>query len=256
MQKFLKNILHSIKESTQMTQVVQDKSDLILSYPVHLRNQRSGFRWLLLLSIIFNSCTPKMFRDLKSAENIAGSKATELFRSGMKESLVYKTIVHFRDKEFSSLTYVNAVNDSVFKIVLLTTFGNTLLEAEISREKFIVNNVISYLDKRPILKLFESDWRLLLEGNFSNATPLLFSESKEQAVFDYGNKRKHHLFYYSTANKSVTGIESYKGKNKKVIVKVDSFSDSRPEKFSIDHPSMKLAFNFSLLKKVSNETGE
>src|SRR5437868_5148881 len=96
------------------------------------------------------SCTPAIFRDLKMVDMTAKEK-TELFHADTAESMVYKTTVSYKDKEFSALTYFSGRNDSVFKIVLLTTFGNTLLEAEISKSEFKVENVISYLDRKLLL---------------------------------------------------------------------------------------------------------
>src|SRR5258706_9267890 len=93
-----------------------DKFFFNLFNPRHLR---SGFA-VIGISILFPSCTPKMFRDLRGAGTDFKRTDIELFRPGLKESLVYKTTVQFRDKEFSSLTYFNELSDSVFKIVLLT----------------------------------------------------------------------------------------------------------------------------------------
>ncbi|CAN5386584.1 hypothetical protein BH11BAC1_BH11BAC1_04810 [soil metagenome] len=235
---------------------------MIKSRPIWRDKIIFDHQYLRLLSTVFlfffvsffiNSCTPKMFRDLKSAEGIFAKEKTQLFRPGLKESLVYKTVIKYKEREFSSLTYFNELNDSVFKIVLLTTFGNTLLETEISKDKFIVNNVISYLDRKPILNLFESDWRLMLAGNFSDETPFLYSDNPGETIFGLGKNRKHQLYHYSTVKNAMTAIESFKGSSKKVIVEVETFRDSQPANFSIEHPSLHLKLNFSLLKKVSNE---
>ncbi|MEO8086711.1 MAG: hypothetical protein ABI763_07825 [Bacteroidota bacterium] len=197
-----------------------------------------------------------MFRNLKSTDGIFTKEKMELFHPGMKESLVYKTVIKYKEREFSSLTYFNELNDSVFKIVLLTTFGNTLLEAEISKEKFKVNNVISYLDRKLILNLFEKDWRLIFAGNFSAETPFLYSDKPGATIFGFGKNRKHQLYHFSSDKNAVTGIESYNGTSKKVIVEVEKVQDSQPANFSIEHPSLHLKLNFTLLKKVSNETIE
>ena len=206
--------------------------------------------------ILLGSCSPKMFSDLKSAEGRYSKGILALFRPGKNESLVYKTMVKYKDKEFSSLTYLNPLSDSVFKIVLLTNFGNTLLEAEISRDKFVVNNVINYLDRKPILKLLESDWRLLLGGNLKRSIPLLISENSQSTVFDFADGRNNNLYHYNPVTKSVCMIESYKGKSKKVLVNIDSMQDFQPELFSIEHPSLNLKIKMSLLKKITNETVE
>ena len=110
--------------------------------------QRSLINILRLTSavLLINSCTPEMFKGLKEADSTFTRERTALFRNDLKESLLYKTTIQYKEREFSSLTYFNALNDSAFKIVLLTSFGNTLLEAEISRSAFKVNNVISYLN--------------------------------------------------------------------------------------------------------------
>ncbi len=216
-----------------------------------------NFLFLISSWLLLDSCTPKMFKDLGQAGATFTSDKTKLFRSGVKESLVYKTNIKYKDKEFSSLAYVNEINDSVFKIVLLTSFGNTLLEAKISKEKFIVNNVISYLNRKPILNLFEKDWRLVLSGNLNHEIPLSYSSAKaEEQVFDYQHGRVNNLYYYNLKQESLTQIESYKGKTKKVIVTISSFKDSLPEKFSIEHPSLKLKLDMTLLKKVNNDSAE
>lgn len=211
---------------------------------------------LTSLAVLVVSCTPGMFRGLKSAgKDFTGEKA-KLFRAGEHQSLVYKTTVHFREREFSSLTYVNALNDSVFKIVLLSTFGNTLLEAEISGQEFKVDNVISYLDRKPILKLVEKDWRLLLGPNFSPEIPAIFSESPGETVFCFGSKRSHRLYHYDAGSKAVKQIEAFKGKRKKTVVTADSQNNFHPEKFSMEHEALKLKITFSLLDKVSDDSPE
>ncbi len=211
-----------------------------------------SFCWCLL----FNSCSPKMFADLKSGEGRYSKGMLALFHAGKNESLVYKTMIRYKDKEFSSLTYLNALSDSVFKIVLLSNFGNTLLEAEISRDRFTVNNVISYLNRRPILKLLEADWRILLGGNLKTSIPELYSGNSQIMVFDFVDGRTNNLYHYNPVTKSVTQIESYKGKSKKVHVSIDSRQGYQPEVFSIEHASLHLKITMSLLKKAGNESVE
>ncbi len=221
------------------------------------QHRLAEIRVLLLFCLIsFASCTPKAFKNLNSAGAAFSREQTELFRSGLKESLVYKTVINYKDKEFSSLTYFNVLNDSVFKIILLTSFGNTLLEAEVSRTTFKVNNVISYLNRKPILRLLENDWRLMLAGNFNIALPAVYSEDELMTVFNYTAGRTNNLYHYSKIDNSIVLIESFKGKSRKIIVAVVSTKDAQPEIFSIEHPSLKLKISMSLLKKVSNDTVE
>lgn len=223
-----------------------------LFYRRHLCLVFASFCCCFMLS----SCTPKMFTDLKNAEGRYSKGMLALFRPGQNESLVYKTMIKYKDKEFSALTYLNALSDSVFKIVLLSNFGNTLFEAEISRDRFTVNNVISYLNRKPILKLLEGDWRILLGGNLKKSIPKLFTENSQSTVFDFVDGRTNNLYHYDPVTKSVTMIESYKGKSKKVLVSIDSMQDFQPEVFSIEHPSLHLKITMSLLKKASNESVE
>lgn len=197
-----------------------------------------------------------MFRDLKPVSPGFTGSFTEIFHPGIQESFVYKTNIQYKDKAFSSLTYFNELNDSVFKIVLLTTFGNTLLEAEISKQDFKVNNVISYLNRKPILSLLEKDWRIVLKSNFSNEAPEIFSSSGDEQVFVYGKGRKNILYYYSESKKSVTKVEAYSGRKVKTLITVNSSFDHKPETITIAHPAFHLQMKMNLLKKVNNESAE
>lgn len=104
---------------------------------------------------LFSGCAPSTFKSFVAADPQYGRGETMIFRPGISESLVYRTAIQYRKKEFSALTYFYPTPDSVFKIILLSDFGNTLLEAEISRDSFSVDNVISYLNRKPFLKLME-----------------------------------------------------------------------------------------------------
>jgi hypothetical protein len=223
--------------------------------------QRLALSWFIAASafifvLCMHSCTPAMFRNLESAGDSFTRDQAQLFRPGMNESAVYKTTVNYKDKQFSALTYVNGVSDSVFKVVLLTTFGNTLLEAEISHGLMKVNNVVSYLDRKPLLKLFEKDWQLLLAGNLTAERPKIFSRSPAETVHAYKVKSANNLYHYSVEKKSLMKIESWKGKKLRTIVMVTEQGILVPESFVIGHPSLNLSMNMSLLKKVGNEPVE
>ena len=196
-----------------------------------------------------------MFRGLPAAGNFSKEK-TQLFRGTIKESLVYKTSAQYRDKKFSALTYFNQMNDSAYKIVLLSTFGNTLLEAELWRDKFVLNNVISYLNKKPLLNLLEKDWRLLLKGNFSFDVPEVYKESQDEIILHYGKHCKNDLYHYGKNNRALTQIERWKGKSKKVIVNVEAYAENVPQDFTIEHVSLHLSLQMTLLKNAGNGTPE
>ena len=213
---------------------------------------------LLVTGLALLPCcrTPEIFRQLKSADGIYEKGMAGLFRSGQPESLVYKSTLTYKDKDFSSLTYVNEVNDSTYKIVLLSNFGNTLLEAQISPQSFNVSSVNSYLNRRPILKLLESDWRLMLGDHLMSSSPALYGTNDNEKIFDFSKGRTHHLYHYKLNTRSVEMIESYSGNKRKVFIEVSSAKDQQPEIFSIEHSSYHLKITMSLLKKVNNETAE
>lgn len=198
-----------------------------------------------------------MFRNLPQTGGDFSPGRIQLFRPGIKESLVYKTTLQYKDKSFSALTYFKEEDESVFKIVMLTAFGNTLLEAEISKDKFSVNNVISYLDRKPILRLLEKDWRLLLAGNFYSGTPAVFSSAQSnEVVYDLQKKKINNLYRYNMDSSAVVSIESWKCKSKKITVTVSSARGPFPEGLVISHPSLNLQMNMTLLKKAADETPE
>src|SRR5690349_10358076 len=120
---------------------------------------------------LFASCTPKIFKEERTVPGNYSNEEVRIFREDTSESMVYKTTFDYKNKSFSALTYVKYTGNGNFSIILLTTFGNTLLEAQLSKDHFTVNNVVSYLNRKPLLNLLEKDWRLLLKGNFEPHPP-------------------------------------------------------------------------------------
>jgi hypothetical protein len=178
-----------------------------------------------------------------------------VFNRGIQESVVYKTELKFRERSFSALTYFKPRSDSVFSLVLLSTFGNTLLEAEISPDDFKVRNVNEYLNRKPFLNLLEKDWRLLLQGNFITASPYVLQEGG-QKIFIYKNGSRNSRYHYSYETASVSRIESFKGNSIKTLIRITPSANPYPLSFSIEHPGMDLSMNFTMLEKPKDDTAE
>jgi hypothetical protein len=213
--------------------------------------------FLFLTSIYLVSCAPQMFQSLKPAGDSYRPEHVRLFTNDTSESMVYKTNLDYRGKPFSSLIYLKKTGDSTYSMVLMTTFGNTMLEGTFSKDKFVFKNVVSYLNQTPLLSLLEHDWRLLLRGNLFNDQPQLFSSDAQQTVYYFGDgKSDGSLYYYSQGKESVEMIESYSGKTKKAILNIDRMNPKNPEVITIEHPGMGLKIEMTRLKTPTDDSVE
>jgi hypothetical protein len=198
-----------------------------------------------------------MFQSVKPADDSFRQEQLRLFTNDTSESMIYKTNLEFRGKPFSSLIYLKKTDDSTYSMVLMTAFGNTMLEGTFSKDKFVFKNVISYLNHAQLLSLLEHDWRLLLRGNLFNERPQVYTSDAGQTVYYFGNgKSDGSLYYYSHGKESVEMIESYSGKTKKAILNIDRMKPKSPEVISIEHPGMGLKIEMTRLKVPTDDSVE
>src|SRR5690349_2012188 len=130
---------------------------------------------------LLTSCTPKVAETLKPASENYQQEQVRLFTNDTSESMVYKTNLDYKGKNFSSLIYLKKTDERTFSMVLMSAFGNTMLEGTFSNEKFTFKNVVSYLNRKPLLDLLEDDWRLLLRGNLLSERPMVYADTMEQS---------------------------------------------------------------------------
>lgn len=179
-----------------------------------------------------------------------------LFTNDTSESMVYKSSLDYRGKNFSSVIYLKKTDEHSFSMVLMSTFGNTMLEGTFSKDSFVFKNVVSYLNRKPLLDLIEHDWRILLRGNLFDARPQIYSESEQQTVYQFNDKNTTSLYYYSIGKGTVELIESFSGKSKKAILNIDRMPPKSPESISIEHPGMGLKIEMTRLKVPTDDSVE
>src|SRR3954470_12357575 len=93
--------------------------------------------FLYLTSFCFlASCTPKVIQSLSPAGEDYRQEQVRLFTNDTSESMVYKTNLEFRGQNFSSLIYLKKTDEHTYNMVLMTTFGNTMLEGTFSNQRF------------------------------------------------------------------------------------------------------------------------
>jgi len=189
-----------------------------------------------------------MFQSLKPAGESYNPEMIRIFTNDTSESMIYKSTLDFKGQSFSSTIYLKKTGDSTFSMVLMTAFGNTMLEGNFSNDKFEFRNVVSYLDRKPLLNLLESDWRLLLRGNLFPEVPEIYSSEDQLTVYDFKDGKTNNLYYYSTGKKSIEMIESFSGSGKKVIMNIDRMYPKNPEVISIEHPGMDLKIVMTRVK--------
>ena len=219
--------------------------------------QKSLKNYLFLISLIFlAACSPKVIQSLKPLGEDFQMEKMQLFTNDTSESMVYKTHLEFRGQSFSSLIYLKKTGHHTFSMVLMSTFGNTMLEGTFSKQEFVFKNVVSYLNRKPLLDLLEHDWRLLLRGNLFTDLPHIYAEDSLQTIYQFADAKSTSHYYYSHGKETVEMIESYTGKSKKAVLNIDRMPPKNPESISIEHPGMGLKIELTRLKVPTDESVE
>src|SRR4051812_36677574 len=98
-----------------------------------------NFSYLTSICVVV-SCSSGM-KSLKPAGEQYHHEQVRLFTNDTSESMVYKTSLEFRSHSLSSLLYLKKTGNDTFTMVLMTNFGNTMLEGTFSKDKFVFTNV-------------------------------------------------------------------------------------------------------------------
>ena len=83
------------------------------------------------------------------------------FISGFEKAL-FRTSLQIRDFTLSGITLVKKSSDSSFRVVMTSEIGMTFFDIELRDAKFIPHYIFAPLNYRPVKKILEENFRVLL----------------------------------------------------------------------------------------------
>lgn len=169
-------------------------------------------RKLILLFLICSFLFSCKSKQLLGSEQVSEVIINPYFNN-TEEDYIYQAKINAFSKEFTGLFIAKKIDKTSHRVVLTSDFGNTLLDFTITDNNFKVNYVLDDLNKKPLIKMFESDFRIMLQSHIqSNSKSISDSE-----IQYFAKLHKNNLEYsYKIMGNELFQIKKLK-KNKEIV---------------------------------------
>ena len=211
-------------------------------------------RVLLLISLVFlfSSCVPHNVRTIKKGGQ--KQKGTLLPFHALPDlgerTLLYRTKIDFDDKHYSGILVIKEISQDDFRIVLMTEVGMKLFDLGLDASTFTVHDCFPALNRKILLSMLESDFRLLLlQGTpFKPMHQYLNSEQNMAATkVKVGNKKAWYLS--EVGNHHIAEIHKTALLPVGVRIEVSDYDQEIPQQIHLIHEKIKLIFSLTYLPK-------
>jgi hypothetical protein len=208
---------------------------------------------LLFISLffIFNGCAFRNYHlKLLTNGNKSAASSIQPVIPDTIESALFKARVDLYGKSFGGLIFIKRISPESQRIIMTTETGIQIFDLELAEDSLIVHSCIEKLNKKAVLKIIETDFRLILTKEPDEKfDKVLTDRDQMHTVFRFRDRKK--LTYYFIENKTgyLDRIESASPWYKKVSVNLDSLSGNLPANILISHHNARLQIRLKLLKK-------
>lgn len=150
---------------------------------------------------------------------------------------VYQSVISFKGKSFNGKLFVKKIGRKRFKLAFTTDSDFKLFAIDITDTSLTWDYCFKKLDRKPVKKIFERNFRALLalvpqEGQIKSSR-----EDKPHSII--GNSKENVYLYWTDAKKNQVYKTLYtNGKKVLVIVHYLNYDDAFPTRIKIaDHAS-------------------
>jgi hypothetical protein len=158
------------------------------------------------------------------------------------EKSLYRATLDISKHHLTGYLFIKKAADTSFRILFNNDFGMQIFDFEFRNKEFIAHYCFPSMDRKSLLKLLETDFRMLI---FPNDDIVKIKEEKssesDQKVFIINMKSGKWLYRVSAASKEIISIHS-KGKTiSKTALELER-NDESSGKIRILNPFIKLKF--------------
>ncbi|MGO3707665.1 MAG: hypothetical protein ACTJGD_09300 [Mesonia hippocampi] len=191
---------------------------------------------ILLISIlfVFTACGTYQPENVILTETKSKNYINPYF-SDITQDYVYKTSIEVFGNKLGGIFVIKKIDNQKHRVVLTTNFGNKMIDFEVSPTTFSVNFIVEALDNKRLLKILETDFRLLLSPSY--LVDKTFT-GENQTVYA-GKQNKGRVFLYINESKNFLNKLSFTKKSKeKITFEFKEEKDNFTEKIKISHHNL------------------
>ncbi len=203
---------------------------------------------IFLLIIIFSSCS-NPYKNLTTTE-LALSDIDKIPYSlpYIQRTIIYKTDINFYNNDISGLLIIKNTGDKVYRIALTTQFGLNIFDFELNHGNLNVKYCIEYLNKKLILKTFETDFNLLLLQNPFDKIYTFENDVQNQKIWQLKNGKLNYNYIQNLNSQEIENINLRKRNSEKISVGLHDYKGNVPKVISLEHDNIKLKMNLKLIQ--------
>lgn len=205
-------------------------------------------RFLLINTCVvlsLSACSLKTTEGLRELETTKIEAANPYF-SNPQIDYVYKAKIEAYGRNFGGILIVKKMTADNHRIVMTTEFGSKLLDLQFRNDVFTENFVAEALDRKMILKVLKTDFRLLLtEQSVVRNT----FESETQRVYQTQKDNRYNFYFVSKDNNYLEQIRNTSKSKEKVVVDFYSETGKEADSIFIKHKNVKLQIDLNKFKE-------
>jgi hypothetical protein len=164
------------------------------------------------------------------------------------DKALFKTSLDISKHHLTGLLFFKQTSDTTFRIIFTNEMGMKFFDLEFIKEQFVVHYCFPSLSRKSLMKIFESDFRLLLSDKISRERIInLTSENPE--YLEYKVKTAHGKYFYTIdyLSRKINRILSSGKLLGKIRIFFDDTINPVPHKIHIENPAIKLTMKLTLL---------
>src|SRR5690554_513923 len=199
--------------------------------------QKSTLRILLIsLLVVCSACGSYQPKGAEITENTISEYINPYF-SDKDSDYIYKANMAIFGKQSGGIVVIKKIDNIFHRVVFTTDFGNKLLDFEVSADEFKVNFVVDGFNNKRILKVLETDFRLLLQSVYPiNST----FTAKDELIYDSKQNKGNVYLFENKENNFLGKIIFTKKSKEKITFEFQNKKDTFAEEINITHHNIPL----------------
>lgn len=204
-------------------------------------------RYLLLSSLllVFYCCAPAKRHGVPS---MAQLQDISLFQD-TTGAYLYKNKINIFGRYLSGLMLIKPLGGNDYKVAITTEFGAKILDFEMIKGQFKLNDCISELKRKIVLNILETDMKILL--GVQKFSPIVSQPSDTLTHYTFKERPFSNVYAIDTTNKLVS-INSYRRKRNMVSISITEYVGQVPKTVLLQHFGLPVTIEMNLVKAPGN----
>lgn len=191
---------------------------------------------LISLLVVCSACGSYQPKGAEITGNTISEYVNPYF-SDKDSDYIYKANMDIYGRKSGGIVVIKKIDNIFHRVVFATDFGNKLLDFEVSADEFKVNFVVDGFNNKRILKVLETDFRLLLQSVYPINTTLVKSG---QLIYDSRQSKGNVYLFENKGSNFLSKIIFAKKSKEMITFEFQNKKDTFAEEINITHHNIPL----------------